>query len=98
MNSVVYGFQLGCFVDHKFGSRYLTAIVQPGGDMQFFPLIFTETEVGQRPLPLFTCSMGQHFGDHRNPLTVSSGVRRFGIDGAGNKLDKGIEQLFLLLD
>ena len=88
VDAVVQGFQFGGFIHHVFRRSDLAAVVQPRGDMQFFPLIFAEFEVAERPALLSTGGPCEHLGQFRHTLAVAAGIRALGVDGAGDQLDK----------
>ena len=95
MNPVVNRFQLGGFVHHIFRSRDLAAVVQPAGDMQFFPFRLAESEIPERALIGGAGGLGQQFGQLRHPGAVSTGVGTFGVNGVGQQSDEGFKQVFL---
>ena len=98
VDAVVECFELGRLVDHVFRRRHLAAIVQPGRDMDRFPLLVAELEVLERPAGLGACGACQHLGQFRHPGAVAAGVGALGVDRAGDQLNEGFEQHLLGLD
>jgi len=98
MNAVANGFELGRLVDHIFGRGDLATIVQPTGDMQGLPLRVVQVEMGPRRVLAAARRFGQHPGQIGYALAVPAGVRAFGVNGAGDQLNKSFEQVLLLLD
>ena len=72
---------------------HLAAVVQPCGDVQRFPIVVIHCEVAKRPFLGFAGGRGEHRGELRDTLTVSAGIRRFGVDGPRDQLDERLEQL-----
>ena len=63
--------------------------------MQRLPLLVAGVVVTKLGGVALGCSTGQHQGDFRYALTVAAGIGTLGVDGAGDQLDEGIEQLLL---
>ena len=88
MNAVGDGFKLGGFVNNIFRGGYFATIMQPGGNMQGIPVIGTHFKIFERPGIFGNGRRCQETGNDRNPLAMSAGIRRFGVDGAGQNFDK----------
>ncbi|MNF42373.1 hypothetical protein D3C84_234200 [compost metagenome] len=83
VDAVVEGFQLGGFVDHVFRGGDFAAVVQPGGDMQGFPLVVGRL-VGHELRGLARGSgLGEHQGQCRDALAVATGIGALGVNRAG---------------
>ncbi|MNS42195.1 hypothetical protein D3C72_745690 [compost metagenome] len=95
VDTIGQGFQLRGFVDDIFRGGDLAAIVQPGGDVQCLPFIFGRL-IGAEGGLLARCRrLGEHQGQFRHALAMAAGVGAFGVDGAGQQLNEGVQQLFL---
>ena len=96
MNPVVDRLQLGGLVDYVFGRRHLAAIVQPGTDTEFAPLVVgLETKIRQRTFADLAGLFGQHRRQFRNALAMVAGVGALRVDGAGQDLDHRFHQFLL---
>ncbi|MNG97360.1 hypothetical protein D3C79_564710 [compost metagenome] len=65
--------------------------------MDGLPLLVAEGEVAKGALLLGAGRLRQHAGQFGHALAVASGVGALGVDGAGDELDEGLQQLLLLL-
>ena len=96
-DAVVQAVQLGGFIQHRIRRRQFAAVVQPGGHAQLVPAVFVEFEVGEAGL-VVTGGARQQLGEQGHALAVRAGVRTLGVDGAGDHLDEGVEQILELLN
>src|SRR5690606_16760908 len=97
MDAVVDGFQFGGFVDYVFGRGDLAAIVHPGRNVQGFPVVGVGLKVGECRCVAGGGGLGEHHGEFRYALAVTAGVGAFGVDGAGDDLNEGVQQLLLFV-
>jgi len=88
----VEGLELGGLVDHVFRGGDLAAVVQPGGDMQGFPVIVTELERGIGTAGGLAGGCRQGLGQQGHPGAVTAGVGALGIDRPGDQLHEGLKQ------
>jgi hypothetical protein len=94
----VDGLELGGLVDHVLRRGDLAAVVQPGCDVNRFPLGVVELEVPEGPVGLGAGRSREHLGQIRNACAVAPGVRALGVDGVRDDADEGFEQRLLRFD
>ena len=63
--------------------------------MQRFPFLLAGGVVSELRGVALGGSARQHQGELRHALAVTAGVGALGIDGAGDQLNEGVEQLLL---
>ena len=71
--------------------------MQPGGHAQFVPAVFVEFEVGEAGL-VVTGGPRQQFGEQGHALAVRAGVGTLGINGPGDHLNEGVQQILEFLN
>ncbi len=69
--------------------------MQPRGNRQGFPFILGGLIGAERGRRTCRCGLGEHQGQLWHPLTMPTGIRALGVDGAGEQLNERIKQLLL---
>jgi hypothetical protein len=92
MDAVIEGFQLGGLVDDVFRGGDLAAVMQPGGDVQGFPLVGVHAEVGVGACGLAANGLCEQLHDLWDPGAMATGIGALGVDGRCHHPDEGLEQ------
>ncbi|MNT00406.1 hypothetical protein D3C72_1348390 [compost metagenome] len=95
VDAIGQGFQLRGFVDDVFRRGDLAAIVQPGSDVQCLPFIVGWPIGAEGGVLACRRRAGKHQGQFRHALAMAAGIGAFGVDGTGQQLNEGVQQLCL---
>ena len=97
MNAVADSFKLGALLDYVFRRRDLAAVVQPGRNTEFAPLVIgIQREKLESWIVAGAGRPGQRLCDYRYTFAMASRVGRFLIDRRCNQFDDTVVKLLLL--
>jgi hypothetical protein len=98
VDAVVDGFQLGGLVHHILGVVTLPQSCSQAAMCTASQSSSSRLKVPVRPAIGVAGGAGEHLGELRDPGAVATGVGALGVDGAGDELDEGLEEVFLRFD
>ena len=98
VDAVVDEFELGGLVHDVLGAGDLTAVVQPGAQVELVALFLAHLEAAIGAVGFRAHAVGQHGGQLGHALAMAAGVGALGIDGVCHEPDHGVQQLLLRLD